>query len=365
MSGAPGVALVRIAALRSRIAVLARGGEYELASRLLREHAAKDLGLGLTADTLRRAHQAAAVAEHLADSTASSESLLVLGLSLIQAGDAASAGRAAEVAAARAANATERDQPRLLLGADLVLGIAERVRGHTASARAALDRARQRAAGVSRPDLTAAVLVELGLLDLAENATDAAATCFWFARDFYRIARRGEAAARTAMLPLVVYAAAERWSEVVLLAPAIADDAATHELAEVGARVRGLEADALAAQGSPRALAIAHAASDQASALPDGAARRELMLRARLRLVRLSTEPDERLHHLEAAFDLGIAARDVAVLAQLAETLLAELAAGQMPSRAADVLGELSTELRRLGAFELADLAAAARAELE
>jgi hypothetical protein len=81
-AGRLGASLLRIAALRGQIAVLSRGGERELALRLLREHAALDLDLGLTADSLRRAQQAAALAEAAGDPAASGEALLVLALAM-------------------------------------------------------------------------------------------------------------------------------------------------------------------------------------------------------------------------------------------------------------------------------------------
>lgn len=365
MAARPEPSLLRIASLRSQIAVLARGGEYETAVRLLREHAALDLELGLTADSLLRARQAAALAEKARDPTASAEALLVLALGMIRAGDADAALRASALAVTRSAAVPPPRQQRLLALAELVSGIAERIRGRLGPARTAFDRAREFAATAQRADLSGAVLVQLGLLDLAEGATDAAAACFSFAREFFRIARRPDAAARVAVLPLSAFAEAQRWTDVARLAPAIAHDAAKHGLHDIHARARGLEADAHAALGAPDALARARDAAELASRLAHGPERNELLLRARLRLVRLSPEPHEQLRHLEAALDQAVAADDVALLALLADGLLAELAAGRVPASAREILAELSAAFRRLGAHELADLAASAKAELE
>ncbi|HTJ45149.1 MAG TPA: hypothetical protein VL463_23745 [Kofleriaceae bacterium] len=366
MGSDSGAALVRIAALRSRIAVLGRGGEYETATRLLLEHVAEDLGIGLNADSVRRAHQAAALASREDDPVAAAETMLVLGASLIQAGEGPdSAARAAELASDRAAHAPEADRRRLLPAADLVLGMAERARGRFGAARQALDRARERAARLAMPTLTAAILVELGLVDLGEGHADAAATCFWFARDFYRLAKRPVEAARAAAMPLVGYAAASRWADLAALAPAIADDAAAHDLHELAARVRGMLAEAAVHLASGDALELARAAADAATALPESAARRELAVRGRLRLMRLSDAPLEQLRHLEAALDLGASARDVPLLADVTEAILTGLAEARLPPGASEVIAELATVLRRLGASELADLAEAALTEIQ
>jgi hypothetical protein len=364
-AGRLGASLLRIAALRGQIAVLSRGGERELALRLLREHAALDLDLGLTADSLRRAQQAAALAEAAGDPAASGEALLVLALAMVRAGDMEAARRAGDVAHARAGAVPGVAGRRLLACAELVRGVAERVAGRRAEARAALDRASELAADLARPDLSAAVLVQLGAVELAEGAIDAAATCFWFARDSFRIARRPASAARVALLPLVALAGVARWADVTRLAPAVASDAAAQGLVEVAARARGLEADARAAQGDSEAAAVARIAADLAWTLAEGPQRQELLSRARLRLARLSPEPQERLRHLEAAIDLAVTGEDVALVAELAEALLGELAEDRVPPGAIALIDPLSAALRRLGARELADVAEKARAELE
>ncbi|MBA3455523.1 MAG: hypothetical protein H0T42_20690, partial [Deltaproteobacteria bacterium] len=61
--GLDGKAWVRLAQLRGRIATFARGGRYQTAARLLGELTRADLALGLPADALLRARQAAQLAE--------------------------------------------------------------------------------------------------------------------------------------------------------------------------------------------------------------------------------------------------------------------------------------------------------------
>jgi hypothetical protein len=345
--------------LRSRIAALGRGGEYDLAIRLLHEHAALDLGVGLPSDSVRRAHQAAALAEHAGDATTSAESLLVLAISMLHVGNARAAARAAEVARARAGS-----EPRLVVSADLIRGMAERQLGRYPQARAFITRARLGADALAQPALSGAILVELGLLHLAEKETDAAATCFWFARDFHTLAHKDDEAARASAMALVAYASAERWSDVADLAPAIAADSEATGRLEICAHFRGLEADAHVAQASPDALDRARVAAVAAASLPEGRTRQELYLRARLRLAKLSTDSAERLRHLEAAIDAGVVAGDVPMLAQIAEHLLVEVMEGRT-DRGVDLLTDLSAIFRRLGAFDLADMAAAAQSELE
>jgi hypothetical protein len=358
-------ALLRIAELRRKIGILSRGGEYDDALRLLIRHVGSDLGADLHADAVRRAHQAAALAEQLGDAARSAEAFLVLGVSLVATGDHGAALQAARLAAHRAGAMAVVPRRRMLAYARLVAGLAEASAGRPASARALLISGYREAVPLARPELTAALLTALGGVELMDGAADAAASCYWIARDLYQLAGNPVGAARAAAMPLVGFAVAERWAEIAALAPAIAADAEAHGLAEVAARVRGALADAHRALGAPEAIASAQAASDAARAMPAGPRQVALAVAARLRLAGHATDALDQVRHLEAAIDLASAADDVAQLVEIAVELVEGVAAERLLREALDALRVLAGPLRRLGARDVADLALAAAMELE
>ncbi|MEO6771604.1 MAG: hypothetical protein ABI467_01095 [Kofleriaceae bacterium] len=100
---ADGKRFVRVARLRGRIATLARGGCDDLAVDLLGDLVGADLELGLPADALLRARQAAQLAAGRGEPVAGP--LIVLAATLLAAGAFGAAIDAAAEAIAQAAPA--------------------------------------------------------------------------------------------------------------------------------------------------------------------------------------------------------------------------------------------------------------------
>lgn len=369
---ADGSAVVRLAQLRGRIAALARGGRYDLAIGLLGELARIDLALGLSADGVQRARQAAELAEERGEPSAGP--LVVLGATLLAAGGLEAAVDACAAAIARAVP-TERARVEVL--ARLVGGSAQRRLGKPAEARMLLDAARGAAARLGEAALAGLALAELAHIDLDEDRPAAAAACFEFAAQFFvraHLAASATAAARVgpdASLEADVLA-------VACLAAANADTAGERAaLVRANARavnrpdlvayVDGVLADLALVRASGDAAQAAAKAADSAATI--GATRplvRELAARARLRQVRTAADARERARHLEAGIELALAldaARAGAQLGRLLVALFDDAArAGTAPPRVE--LERLAAAIGGLGDATLADLATSVLAEL-
>jgi len=363
---ADGTVVVRLAQLRGRIASFARGGRYDLAIDLLGELARVDLALGLPADGIQRARQAAQLAEERGESTAGP--LLVLAATLL-------ATRAPEAAidacAAAIARAESSERARVEAIARLVGGAAQRAAGRFAEARVLLDAARGAAARLGETGLAGLALAELAWIDLAENRPASAATCFEFAGEFF--ARGSGAAVRIAP-------GAALEAEALAVACWAADRDAAREAvaaraAKTAAKARAADRPELAAYVDSvlADLAIARRAADSAQASARAAASadglrealgRELAARARLRQVRTADDARDRARHLEAGIELALALDRTRAGAQLG-TLLADLVedTDRPPTKAE--LARLANAIAGLGDPSLADLASAVLDELE
>lgn len=361
---ASGRDLVRAARLRSEIATLARGGEYSLAGRLLLDLAAVDLRVGMRADALLRTRQASKLARETGDLTEELRAELVLAVAQIDAGGPEDAEKTADSVLYRTEPLPLDVRPHIVTSAYLVRGMASRRARHLGAARVALDQCRQRAARIGRADLAALALTELGGIDRATGDAAAAAVCFWFARDAFRLAGREREARAVELLALAAFIDGGRVDEAIALAGDALHDADRRDDAETAARAAGILADALHARGDDEGAREAAAeAARRVIGLPEAAAR-ELGVAARLRQVRLEPDPEQRVRHLEAAIDLGLSARDPAQVARALDAAVGGLVEGTLPDDGWRVVTELAQASRAAGLAVVADVADAALSEL-
>ncbi len=354
-----GQALVRIAQLRRRIALFARGGRYDLAASLLGELIRADLGLALPADALLRARQAAALASTRSEPLAGP--LVVLAATLLASGAFREAGEAA-VAAVLRASAGERARVEVI--ANLIGGAVHRRSARFAEARALLDAARGAAARIGAHDLAGFALVELAWVELGDGQPAAAATCFEFAATFLRDRSEG-ASLEADALSVAAWAAAddlvrarERATDVTLGAQRARRD-------ELVAYMDSALADA-ALRVAPATAATACEAAVRSAQRLSGALARDLVVQARLRQVRASHDARDRARMLEVGIELAVALdRDRATTrlgsflidllddAALAATTVARTEAASVTA-AIDIVGDV----------ELSEMAHAVLAEL-
>ena len=340
---------MRLAQLRGRIATLARGGHYESASQLLGELTRADLSLGLPADAVLRARQAAQLAEERGEAGAGP--LVALAATLLAADDLEGALLGAQVAIERA---TADERQRIELAARLVGGAAQRRAGRLADARLLLDAARGAAARLGDGALAGLAMVELGWVDLAEQRAAAAATCFEFAAEYFQRAARlrprdrarlVESAVQAAALSVASWADAGEVEAATIRAAGVADAARAIERPALVAFVDGALAD-LALARAPAAAAEACAlAAESASSLPDGPAARDLRAQARLRQVRASDDELDRERHLEAGIEIAVTLAPARAGARLGAALLALVDDGTLHARPL-----IPRELERLAA---------------
>lgn len=355
-----GRGFVRLAQLRARIATLARGGRYELAGTLLHELTRADLALGLPADGLLRARQAAELAEERGEPTAGP--LIVLAATLL-ATDELPAALAACTAALDRATPTER--PRIGLLARVVGGAAQRRSGRLAEARALLDAARGVAARMGEASLAGLALCELARVDLAEGQPAAAATCFDFGAEFFRRARQPDRAIEAEILAVTAWAAAGDLDAATERAPRAADAARKAHRPELIAVVDGALAE-LMLRHAPEAAAEACAlAAESAASLADDPNARELVAEARLRQVRASVDAADRARHLEAGIDVALTlerGRAGDRLGALLVALVDDRVAGRPVTDAE--LQRLGVAIASLGDQELSEMARGIVADL-
>ena len=352
---------MRVAQLRGRIATLARGGRYDLALDLLGDLVRADLGLGLPADALLRARQAAQLATGRGEPTAGP--LIVLAATLLAA-DAL--GEAIDAASAAIAQAAPAERARIEVMARLVGGAAQRRAGRVHEARLLLDAARGAAARLGESALAGFALAELAWVDLAEDRPAAAATCFEFAAEFLR--RAGHASALEAdVLAVACWAAATDIDRATDRAAAAADAARTAQRPELVAYVDGVLADLVlrtAPEAAPEACALA--AESAAGVRAPNQIGRELVVQARLRQVRVSADHADRARHLEAGIELALILDRKRAGARLGGFMfdLVEDAerAGTLPARGE--LERVASAIARLGDDELAEMARGVLAEL-
>jgi hypothetical protein len=369
---ADGSAVVRLAQLRGRIAALARGGHYDLTIDLLGELARIDLALGLSADGVQRARQAAQLAEERGEPSAGP--LVVLGATLLAAGGLESA---VDACAAAIARALPGERARVEVLARLVGGSAQRRLGKHAEARVLLDAARGAAARLGEAALAGLALAELAWIDLADDRPAAAAACFSFAAQFFvrahlaasatTAARVGPDASLEADTLAVACLAAANADDTVERAAIVRATARAVTRPDLVAYLDGVLADLALRRNSADAAQVAAKAADSAAiagtAPPLGG---ELAARARLRQVRTAADARERARHLEAGIELALALDRTRAGAQLGTLLVAlfddAARAGTAPARVE--LERLAAAIAGLGDAALADLATSVLAEL-
>lgn len=354
-----GKAWVRLAQLRGRIAVLARGGQYDDAVRRLGELTRFDLAVGLPADGLLRARQAAALAEEQGSPTAGP--LLGLASALLAAGENVPALEAAALAIERA-RPGERTRVEVL--SRLLGGAAQRRLGRHADARALLDAARGGAARIGEAAIAGYALVELGWVDLAEQRPLAAGVCLEFGAEFLRRAKQAGAALEAEALAVVCWVEAGDMPTASDRSPKVADAARAAGRPDITAFLDGAMADLALKTGGDAARHACALAAESALALPDTPLTRDLVAQARLRQVRASDDPLDRERHLEAGIEVALTLERSRAGARLGSALVGLLgdATGHPPTR--DELRRLGTALASLGDPELAEMARGVLAQL-
>lgn len=354
---------MRAARLRTEIATLARGGEYQLAGSLLLDLAKVDLRAGLRADALLRTRQAARLAAQTGDLEHELRAALVLAIAQIDAGEAELAEKTADSVLFRVGGLSDEIRPHVTTGAYLVRGMASRRAGHASPARVALDQCRERAARAGRADLSALALAELGAVDLAGSDPAAAAVCFWFSRDAFRLIGRDREARIVELLALTAFIDSGRADEALALATDALAEADARGDGDTAARAAGIIADARHALGDLDGARLDAAdAAQRVAAL--GSDARGLAVDARLRQARLAPDEELRLAHLEAAVDLALSSRDAAAVARALDAAVAGLVDGTVPAAGWRVVAELARAAREAGLAPVADVADAALAEL-
>jgi hypothetical protein len=357
---ADGKAFVRLAQLRARIAALVRGGHYDIAIDLLGELVRADLALGLPADGLLRARQAAELAAERGEPVAGP--LVVLAATLLAA-DAPE--QAVDACSAAIERARPNERVRIEVMARLVGGAAQRRLHRLGEARVLLDAARGTAARIGDATLAGLALCELGWVDLAEDRAAAAATCFEFGAEFLR--RAGNAAALDADALAVASWAAAGDIEIATDRGALATAAArAHGRLDLVAHVDGVLADLAlrrAPDVAPRACAVA---AESAQVLGAGPLARELGAQARLRQVRIASDAADRARHLEAGIELALALDRTRAGVRLGAFLISLVEDAERTARAPDrgELEQLAGAITSLGDSELADMARAVLDEL-
>ena len=353
-----GTPVVQLAQLRARIAAFARGGRYDLAIGLLGELARIDVVLGLPADSVQRARQAAQLASERGEPSAGP--LIVLAATLLAADSPDAAIDASALAIERAVPA---ERARVELLARLVGGAAQRRANRFGAARTLLDAARGAAARLGESRLAALALAELAWIDLAEDRPAAAATCFEFAAQFFARADQRDAELEADALATACWVVADEAGGV----DAFCKRARDAKRPELVAYVDGVVAELALRRESPQLQgAIARAAASAESASETGVLARTLSARARLRQVRTSHDPADRARHLEAGIELALALDRRRAGAELGTLMVAlvEDAARMHAPPALDAIARLVAAIENLGDASLADLAGAVLAEV-
>ncbi len=329
---------------------------------MLGELVRADLALGLPADGLLRARQAAQLAEARGEALA--QPLVVLAATLLAAGDLEAAAAAAALALTAAAAAGE-DRSRLTLLAQLVGGAAQRRAGRPALARPLLDAARAAATGLGAAGLVGVALAELASVDLVEGHAAGAAVCFEFAAAYFRRARQLQPAVEAGALAVTSRLRAGELTAASELAPRIADAARAIGRLDVLAYIDGALADAALATAPEAAAQACALAAESADALPDSPVARDLRAQARLRQARTASDASDRARHLEVGIELAVGLPHVRggmlLVAQLLALLEARAAPGEV-ARVSSAIASISrgdTDLAEIASLVAAPVAAA------
>jgi hypothetical protein len=215
-----------------------------------------------------------------------------------------------------------------------------------------------------RPDGAAVAITQLGMLDAAVERYAPAQVCFQFACDFYRSADQFEEAAEVGALAARVFVDAkwgdpDRWFG---LAIADADRARAYAL---GAQLVAERAENYERTGKvDEARALADSVAARCREIPNRNEATPIILRARVLLARLSTEPVESLRHAEGAFELALDTRNVNVFADVLELVVNGLVNRRYGATGWRLVSRFRERLTAAGYHALAEIAETAVREL-
>jgi hypothetical protein len=355
--------LAQIARLRRLVGLFARGGDREATAEALLELSKQSRDGAMRAEAVKRARQAAELLAEEDPTPTAVASLLRLASLCLENEDLEAAISAAEVAKERAALLGAR-RNELIGGASLLAGIARALNGDDEAARAHLDEARELMVAAKRPDGAAVAIMQLGMLDAAAERYAPAQICFQFACDFYRAADQYEEAAEVGALAGRVFVDAkwgdpERW---LGLAIADADRARSPALA---AQLVAERAEQYERTGKiDEARAAADGVATRCREIPNRKDAIPIILRARVLLARLSTEPIESMRHAEGAFELALDTRNVNVFADVLELVVNGLVKRRYGAAGWRLVSRFRERLTAAGYHALAETAETALREL-
>lgn len=355
--------LAQIARLRRLVGLFARGGDREATAEVLLELSKQSRDGAMRAEAVKRARQAAELLAEEDPTPTAVASLLRLASLCLENDDVDAAASAAEVAKERAALLASR-RNELVGGAALLAGVARALGGDDEAARAHLDEARELMVAAKRPDGAAVAITQLGMLDAAVERYAPAQVCFQFACDFYRSADQFEEAAEVGGLAARVFVEAkwgdpDRWFG---LAIADADRARAYAL---GAQLVAERAENYERTGKvDEARALADSVAARCREIPNRNEATPIILRARVLLARLSTEPVESLRHAEGAFELALDTRNVNVFADVLELVVNGLVNRRYGATGWRLVSRFRERLTAAGYHALAEIAETAVREL-
>lgn len=355
--------LAQIARLRRLVGLFARGGDREATAEALLALSKQSRDGAMRAEAVKRARQAAELLAEEDPTPTAVASLLRLASLCLEDDEAETAASAAEVAKERAALLTSR-RNELVGGAALLAGIARALSGDDNAARAHLDEARELMVATKRPDGAAVAITQLGMLDAAAERYAPAQVCFQFACDFYHAADQFEEAAEVGALAARVFVEAkwgdpDRWFG---LAIADADRARAYAL---GAQLVAERAEHYERTGKfDEARVLADTVAARCREVPNRKEAIPIILRARVLLARLSTEPIESLRHAEGAFELALDTRNVNVFADVLELVVNGLVHHRYRAAGWRLVSRFRERLTAAGYHALAEIAETALREL-
>ncbi len=355
--------LAQIARLRRLVGLFARGGDREATAEALLELSKQSRDGAMRAEAVKRARQAAELLAEEDPTPIAVASLLRLASLCLDNDDVTAAVSAAEVAKERAALLASR-RNELVGGAALLAGIGRALSGDDEIARAHLDEARDLLVAAKRPDGAALALTQLGMLDAASERYAPAQVCFQFACDFYRAANQFEESAEVGALAARVFVDAkwgdpDRWFGLAIV------DADRARAPALGAELVAERAEHYERTGRiDEARALADSVAARCREIPNRKEATPIILRARVLLARLSTEPIESLRHAEGAFELALDTRNVNVFADVLELVVNGLVNRRFGAAGWRLVSRFRERLTAAGYHALAEIAETALREL-
>lgn len=323
---ARGHAWIRLAQLRSKAALLYRGGELDGTATVLQQMIAQDLQLGLNADATLRARQAVALG--VAHEQISPTALALYALTLLQGDDRSQALHAALIAR-DAAEAMV--QPGATAAADLLLGKIAVLDGNFDEGREALQRCRSTALQVGHVRLAGLALAELATLETRVARHAAAAVCWQFCASCHQQADAPMLQAQALAAQVRSLLAAQRIDHAIVVAPHAHQSAAAAAAPEISAAIDGDFADHLLEHGhdadeTRAACMVAVESAAEARLRPPGPI---LLALARMRLAAVTPADADAQRHWDAGRDVAVQlAADLRSDVVLRGALLVHAAAG-------------------------------------